>query len=150
MLKDRREEARKRMERARQDFAHWDAALDIELRRNGTDKVSTASKRLSTPKDETAVREEGARPTLVLQTKADVFKQALRAAGKPLKPSEIEPLVKGLVSHAYIYRLVKDLKLSGELEEDETGRFYFSDERSTEEELRHKGEPARTRPVKQH
>ena len=120
MLRERRDDARRRKEGSRQsmlsaeeDEKKWQAALDLELRShqansNGSgingdvsrDSVSPDSDLLSSPR-----------------VKYEIFMKRLREAGRPMRTSE---LIKAIpeVSERYIYYLVSHLKRKGEIEVD--------------------------------
>ena len=60
-----------------------------------------------------------------VRMKADVFRNAVIAVGRPVKPTEIIPRVPQL-ARSYVYYLIAELKKTGELIEDEQGRISFS------------------------
>ncbi|MFY9681748.1 MAG: hypothetical protein WA416_17160 [Candidatus Sulfotelmatobacter sp.] len=113
-LKARRDGAKKRLELARQgvaaaeaDVRKWEAAIELELRTDG----------------EVTLRKTGNRDALpsllavTIRRKEDVFRSALEAAGKPVKPTDILRDVQPVLSRSYVYYLVNRMKKRGELEE---------------------------------
>ncbi|MFY9674486.1 MAG: hypothetical protein WB817_09500 [Terriglobales bacterium] len=80
--------------------------MDVAKRRNGHD----LSERLPGPGN--------------VRMKADIFRNAVIAAGRPIKPTEIIPRVPQL-ARSYVYYLIAELKKTGGLLEDEEGRISF-------------------------
>jgi hypothetical protein len=109
MLRDRCEDASKRIETARQAIAEaedelgkWKAALELELRRAKNGGPDTANL-IAIPEDE--------------HMKHDVFRKVLLAAGKPLKPTEIIQKVAPRLSKSYVYYLISEGTKNGTLKE---------------------------------
>jgi len=70
-----------------------------------------------------------------VRMKYALFRNALLAAGKPLKSTELMELVPQL-SRSYVYHLVGDMKKRGELQEYKDGRFSLREINSSAVESR--------------
>ncbi len=113
-LKSRREAARERLVAARNsvaaaeaEFKKWSDAVDLEQQSTGqnpTNPDGGAIEKLKTLTIDSVRRKE------------DILRAALRAAERPLKPSEILKMVKPALSRSSVYYLVNILRASGELE----------------------------------
>jgi hypothetical protein len=114
-LKSECEATRQRLEEARQvvaqiedDLRKLEEALGV-LERKGESRRNGHRVELALPGN--------------VRMKDELFRQALLASPKPLKSSEIIHRLFPQLSRSYVYYLIGKLKKTGEILEDEHGRF---------------------------
>lgn len=119
LLKQRVDQARRRVEEARQSLAKeeakmkkWEDALNLEL---GTEVRDTKFNIISLANEITLNLNDA-------RTKAGIVKAALEKARRPITPSELIELVKPAISRSMVYNIVNEMKRTEEIKTDGEGR----------------------------